>query len=467
MLVPPTKAMTTNVEQAAQVKPATDQTNWFAVIHFYQVFSFICFAGFITFLVLYLTQKDQNANRPNPVIGTGCTYSQVSTAVVRNHFNDPYAMNFDHTTGTAMMATFTTDLITTGGDTGFIYHNFLYTMLDNGTVFQGWEGLTGEVAYNVAFNSNPGATVQQTVLSTNLNVITNGVYFWDISLEEAFDDTAFQPPVVPKTEGGTQVMAVGSVQEWSVGLVVHNVVSDVTDSPPGSQSRVTVLTQQSDLIWSNQILSPLSASTAGLGQYGLNRLSVADETILWGTDPAFLYDYSPSALTWVPADTSTLNPQINGALAFAMPRNGLELFVLTASLQIAQYLRLSHTPNEDASRPDIRKFFLKNTYTTSLASNALYQMRVNETSLIVTDETENVFYYRRGGFGQVLVLDQSLKLDNLRNQAHQNGLIDMTQDAATVTKAQFLSVPFCVREASAECGVIQNDMVAFYTDACS
>lgn len=463
--------------QNVSFQPVTDETNWYAVIHFYQVFSFLCFAGFITFLILYLVSVDEtNIRNLNPNCGTDCSFSPVSQPIVKNNFNDPYSMVLDQTTGTLMMATFTSVLfsgVETTTEVNFQYHNFLYTLLDNGNTRTGFGGINGEVAPNIPFNTNTSATVEQTVVSSTLNLITNGTYLWDIIANTEFQNDLFIPPSVPETGGGTQTMEVGSVQEWSEGVVVQYVVSTFANSPMGSQARLGVFTSfggggltGNPQQWSKLEINPLSPTTAGLGQFGLNRISVGNHSIVWGTDPPLVLDYDGSSLTWSTAPVTTLTTSMVGAKALALTRNGKELFVLTSTLQLLQYARLSVTPSDDTKSPQAREFTLQNSYETTLASNSSYQLKVNATSLIVTDQSSNVFYYRRPGLAEFMTLDQTIDLTQLETQAHQTNLVDLTQNSTTTKKTQFLVIPWCERATNAECGRVETGRATLYHDSC-
>lgn len=443
----------------------------YAAVHFYQVFSFFCFAGFITFLVLYLNLEDTTGRELNPVITSNCNFIPVSRPVVRQGFNNPYSMVLDHTTGNAMLATFTTVLITLeAGDVSFLHHNFLYTLRDDGEVQVGWEGITQEVAMGVPFNENREATVQQTVVSESLTLLTNGTYLWDLKNNAEFMNDLFKPPVVPGNSGN-QSMVVGSVQEWQQGVIIHYVTEDGANSPAGAQSRLGAFTYKggggvsgTPQVWERQYLNPLSAVTAGLGRFGFNRFNVADESIMWGTNDPFLMDYDSPSLTWKLAPINSLLPDVRDSRAYAMTRSGLELFVVSNQNQLLQYARLSHTPADDASNPQIREFILQNRYPLLIDPNSpAVEIRVNESSVVLVDNGENAFYYRRAGFAQFCSLDQTLSLSSLLSGATQTNLMDMTQVRSTVKKTQYLAIPVCVPET---CPTYQLGETILYHDAC-
>ena len=384
------------------------------IIYVYQALACLFFAGFVVFLILYCLREGSTSS-VNPA--TGCNLEVVSPLVVRNGYNNPYTMVFDHTTGTAMMAVFTTGDGTKDAD----YTSFLYTLNRDGTVTQDWEALS-EVASLVPFNTNPNALVQQTVLSTRLGLITNGTFFWGLSLQDEFGNSIFSAPTVPSTgTSGTQFQTIGSVQEWSLGLVIHFVVVEASDAPAGSASQVRIFNKTGSLSeWTMDILNPLG-DDPNQGQFGLNFITVSDESILWGTEPAYLYDYNPPTNTWVPISTSNMNQHLLNCKTYAMPRDGLELFILTANLQLAHYIRLSHAPMDDAERPDIRMFYffrLIDTNFTPQTGNT-YQMRANNTSLCMVDATNQALYYHRASFGLVQVLQNDLNTNVFIPSSHQ------------------------------------------------
>lgn len=446
-------------------------------VYFYQAFSFICFAGFITFLILYLVLAD-NPDTLGPNSGTNCPFKPI-TNVSRSGFQGPYSMTFDQTTGTAMMATFTSSTpnnisnvrlsaanaefgtetpadpsTPTTTETQVFYRNFMYTLQADGTVSPNFEGLSS-VASDYAFNTKPRALVPVTVVSSSLGVVTDGEFFWSFTFREEISSQNFALPGVPDNDGGTQTMTIASVQEWNTGVVVQYVTENVDNSPAGAESRLKVLTKVTDFDWEATILSPLDPGIPLQGQFGQNLFSVSNVSIAWGADPLYVYDFNPNG-TWELADTSNID--IKGAFAINLTRSGLELFVLTGPLSIQQYTRISADPTGAAN---LRQFYLKNSYVTNLTANQGYQMRVNDVAVIISDETSQVQYYRRTGEGAPLSLDQTLDVSTGTPGAVQNNVIALTQ-TLPATRVQFLSVPICTT-----CTSLDTDQVAFYSDACT
>jgi len=422
---------------------AKEMTGWSSVVHFYQVLTFIFFAGFVIYMVLYFGLADSDANRDYPPSGsTDCLFKLVYPMVVKNPYNNPYSMTLDHSTGAMMLVSFSL-----GQSAELNPINAIYNLTSGGNAT-----FVELVAPGVAFNSSLTRSVPQTVVSDKLDLLTNGTYFWNLATKSSFMLDTFNPP-----DG----MVMGSVQEWTNGFVVQWITPSAT-SAAGSQSRLGVY-QLVGSTWYGSSLNPLSAVTANLGQFGLNRIWVNGPSIVWGTGSSIVvYDYSPSSITWSQTTSSTdLISATTDCLAYVLTSVGLQVYVLDSTYVVKQLQRLFTNPAQELAA---RQFYTVDTYTTSIKRNSSqYVMRATEFALIIGDGSRYVTHYRKFGHGGKLQPNPTIiDLGQVDPTVYQWSLIDV--NILQGTNTQFLVVPYNSSDNPPD--EVQDGQVGFFHDAC-